>query len=448
MGGVQAQWSRGHIDDVAVRSAKSDYDAFEAIGLSEMTGARVLDVGCGNGFNAHLKFAPYAGVAQVVGIDSDATAIERARAACDDARFTWRCVAFEDMARDDAPFDVVYFSHTFQHLACKEAALDKAFSLLAEGGWLVIKTVDDSMKVSCPDPDNVMGRVLDLYERYVRPNMEYTRHTDRCNGAKCAAMLHAAGFSDVRLFIDHAMTLGRSMSERRALFDRMTYFRRATPPQMPASAADEMAWLLSRWEAMFADEGYLFDSPTLAYVARKGAASPDGDVGPCAGESACEGACDAFPWRIDPMREDDLGSVMAIELRSFSDPWAPVAFAMELRHNRDASYRVARDAAGAIRGYIGWWCVGDEALITHVAVDEAYRRGGVGTALVECAKASSARAGAVRMRLTVRAANASARAFYRRAGFVEQGVLGGYYACPADDGVVMELSLAEARPRD
>lgn len=438
-------WNREQIDQVALSSAGADYAAFERIGLSEMEGARVLDVGCFDGFNTLLKFAPYQGVRQVVGIDPSGEAIALACAATSDERFLWRQCSFEDFDPDDDLFDMVYLAHTFQHLPDKAAAAAKAFACLKPGGFVVIKTVDDSLKASWPDPDGIMRQVMAFYEDRVRATKPHTRHTDRNNGAKCYGLLCDAGFEGVSIDVRHATTAGLGRDERLAFFERMTYFRKPSPED--AEAVQRMGELLAQWRELFLQDGYFFDSPTFMVVGRKpGAAGTSGDAS-CALRDEALVERDGFT--LAPMTEADLGQVMRIEVRSFPDPWAPVAYAMELRHNHDASYWVARDASGAVCGYVGWWEAPDAATIAQVAVDPALRRQGVGKLLVEHACSRAAAHGKPAMRLCVRAANATARAFYVTLGFAEAGMAQGYYTNPADDGVLMTKPLsASAAPAD
>lgn len=432
-------WNREQIDSVALSSAGVDYAAFERIGMTEMKGARVLDVGCFDGFNTVLKFAPYSGIAQVVGIDPSPEAIELARCSTDDERFAWQQCSFEGFEPAGELFDVVYLAHTFQHLPDKPAAAAKALACLKSGGYVVVKTVDDSLKASWPDPDGVMRQVMDLYEQRVRPAVPHTRHTDRCNGSKCYGLLRDAGFEDVAVDVRHATTAGLSREERLALFERMAYFRKVAPGD--DAATERMGQLLSQWRDLFARDDYFFDSPTFVVTGR--APGGSGEQRPAA---AAPVACGGF--ELAPMVEADLGEVMAIEVRSFPDPWAPVAYAMELRHNRNASYWVARDGAGAVRGYVGYWIAPDGATISQVAVDPGLRRQGLGRLLVEHACAQAAAQGAPSMRLCVRAGNEAARALYRALGFAEAGMAQGYYANPDDDGILMAvpLPLTSARP--
>ena len=137
-------WNKERIDRVAKASASADFLAFEAIGLSEIDQARILDVGCFDGYNTVLKFSAYENASQIVGIDPEGSMVEEARTRTQDPRFSWENVSFEDYTNpDQGGFDLVYFSHVFQHLPNKEQAARKAFELLKPGGFCVIKTIDD-----------------------------------------------------------------------------------------------------------------------------------------------------------------------------------------------------------------------------------------------------------------------------------------------------------------
>lgn len=431
-------WNRVQITRAAKAGAAADYAAFEAIGLSEMEHARVLDVGCFDGFNTVLKFAPYSGIACVKGIDPCEEAVDRARRACDDPRFSWQVCSLQDYDDADGPFDVVYFSHVLQHLPDKEEALLTAYDLLTPGGFVVVKTVDDGAKASWPDPDRLMSQVLALYDEAVRPYVAHTAHTDRYLGMRCGRMLSDAGFSDVGMTAKHATTVGMDAMARREFFERMVYFRRHVPEQSGIAAQRRMDELIGLWGALFERNDYYFDSPTFAVWGRR----------PFEGEALPSAARPAKPaqdgvWTLSAMTEDDLSDVMSIESRAFPEPWAPVAFAMELRHNRDASYVVARDerCGDAVVGYVGWWLQGERAVVTRIAVRQDRRRQGLGRVLLRFACLQAGKRGATSMELTVRSTNAGARALYRTLGFFEADRLCGYYARPADDGVVMVKEL-------
>lgn len=453
-------WGKKQITDVALRSAPEDYAAFEAIGLSERAGARVLDVGCFDGFNTVLKFAPYASVERVVGVDPSGPDIACARERTDDARFAFVESTFEAFETDER-FDVVYFSHVLQHLADPQAAMDKARRLLRPGGFVVVKTTDDAAKLSYPDPDRVMRRLFELYERHVLPNTPHTAVTDRYNGEKCYTYMKRAGLSNVRVRTFTTDTAEKSPEERRALYERCVYFRRNVPACVDEAVAREIGQLVEELGRMFERQDYYFSTASFVIIgqlAEEGAA-PWRYVGPVFGEGpAATGTPDAKTGdagaaggggatgkpeaaRIRAMGEGDLGGVMAIEAAAFDAPWTPLAFAMDLRHNPCARYAVATAADGGVAGYIGWWLAEGGASIVRVAVDPSARQAGVGRALVEHACAAAQAAGADAMRLEVREGNEGARAFYGRVGFAEVGRLTAYYDDPPEDAVVMEREL-------
>ena len=453
-------WNRERINGVAIASAPEDYAAFEAIGLSEIPDARVLDMGCFDGFNTVLKFAPYSNICEIVGVDPSEQALAYAASSTDDERFCWICADCESFDGAENSFDVVYFSHVFQHLQDKEAGLANVMRLLKPGGYVIIKTVDDSNKMSYPDPDNVMTRLFALYEQYTLPNTEHTRYTDRNNGSKCYTLLKHAGFTNIAIRTTLADTAGKSLEERRALYERCTYFRKRIPEGCDPDVAKEIKSLLAAWEQLFERDDYYYASTTFIVIAQK----PDegGTAksyhGPLFGaaihplglpketlqadEAIGSGEAQARPvWGIVPMVEADLGQVMAIELKSFPDPWTPVAYAMELRYDSQGTYVAAKNESGAIGGYVGWWQAEDTATIANIAVDPNVRRCGIGRLLLDYACQKAKANGCAIMQLQVRAQNDVARRFYTAMGFEELSISHGYYTNPDDDAVILARPL-------
>lgn len=97
-------------------------------------GARILDVGCGEGaLGAALKRA---GARSVVGIEVDARAASSARAALD-------AVALGDAATvevpgADEPFDWIIFADVLEHLPDPDRVLRRMLAYLAPGGAVVV----------------------------------------------------------------------------------------------------------------------------------------------------------------------------------------------------------------------------------------------------------------------------------------------------------------------
>jgi len=104
-------------------------------------GARILEVGCGQG-NAFATFTRLCAPVRLVGLDVDATAVAEARRRAEAALIP--AELFEGDVRrlpfPDAAFDVVVDFGTCYHIARPEAALREIARVLAPGGRLVHET--------------------------------------------------------------------------------------------------------------------------------------------------------------------------------------------------------------------------------------------------------------------------------------------------------------------
>ena len=135
---------------------------------------------------------------------------------------------------------------------------------------------------------------------------------------------------------------------------------------------------------------------------------------------------------IVPFSAAHVEAVATLEKATFADPWSAAALEEEL-HNPCARFLTALDGETVI-GYIGCHHVADEGFIANVAVLPAYRRRGIGKALVLAAiKNGSALS---RITLEVRASNHAAIELYRSLGFTEDGVRPRFYAHPTEDALI------------
>lgn len=133
---------------------------------------------------------------------------------------------------------------------------------------------------------------------------------------------------------------------------------------------------------------------------------------------------------IVPMREEHVPALAALEAVCFADPWSENALREEL-FNPCARFIVAV-YKGEIAGYLGCHHIGDEGFIANVAVFPAYRRRGIGKALVAAAFTDDL----MRLTLEVRASNEAAIALYRSLGFVEEGRRPRFYSHPTEDALL------------
>ena len=145
-------------------------------------------------------------------------------------------------------------------------------------------------------------------------------------------------------------------------------------------------------------------------------------------------------WVISEAREALLPQIQAIEQQSFSVPWTEAMLRMQL--SPDSHVFLTAETAEGVVGYVGMLYVLDEGYISNVAVRPDMRRRGAADALLE---ALEERARALRLRfltLEVRAGNAPAIALYEKRGYRLVGRRKNYYEKPAEDALLMTLTLA------
>ena len=145
--------------------------------------------------------------------------------------------------------------------------------------------------------------------------------------------------------------------------------------------------------------------------------------------------------RLEPMREDDLDEVLAIENAIYTHPWTRGNFGDSLRAGYDCrTWRLS----GEIIGYFILIAAAGEAHLLNLSIAARHQRSGHGSALLREALDLSRRRGARSVFLEVRPSNVAAQALYGRFGFRRIAVRRGYY--PAhfgrEDALVYTLPLA------
>jgi len=145
---------------------------------------------------------------------------------------------------------------------------------------------------------------------------------------------------------------------------------------------------------------------------------------------------------IEPIRQEDLPGVLAIEVTSFSIPWTREMFENELAR-KDLSQMLVARLTGIgnpppLAGYICHWVVGEELHVNNLAVDRRWRRRGIGGALLQAALEEGRLRGARCAFLEVRASNVAAQTLYLRHGFESAGIRRSYYDRPPEDALLMK----------
>ena len=140
-------------------------------------------------------------------------------------------------------------------------------------------------------------------------------------------------------------------------------------------------------------------------------------------------------YEIVPMDRSHVPRVAALERESYSMPWSETMLEYSL-YDSNASFIVAEDEEGNILGYAGLHAVLDEGYIDNIAVEEAARRHGVASALLDVF-CRFAEVNLAFLTLEVRKSNAAAIALYEKHGFQMAGLRKGFYQRPREDAVIM-----------
>lgn len=142
---------------------------------------------------------------------------------------------------------------------------------------------------------------------------------------------------------------------------------------------------------------------------------------------------------IRNVRTEDLRSVYEIAQESFKDPY-PLKLLRHIHDTNPRGFSVAEvngKVVGYLIGFVRWGNVGH---ILAIAVDEAHRREGVGSALMINAFDRLEKGGANVVKLEVRAGNEAAQNFYSKLGFEPREVIPAYYS-DGEPAVAMEYEF-------
>lgn len=142
---------------------------------------------------------------------------------------------------------------------------------------------------------------------------------------------------------------------------------------------------------------------------------------------------------IRRMRIDDAPVIAELEKQCFSDPWSEKSIASEAEN--PLSYWLIAEVDGNVAGYVGSQTVLDAADMMNLAVSPAYRRQGIGQALVDALVDHLRTNGVIALLLEVRVSNAQAIALYNKLGFEQVGRRPKYYHNPREDALILRKEL-------
>ena len=137
------------------------------------------------------------------------------------------------------------------------------------------------------------------------------------------------------------------------------------------------------------------------------------------------------------MNAAHVDGVCALENNCFVHPWSRQSIESALENEQSLFYVAVEE--GQVIGYIGMSFVLDEGYIYNVAVSEAHRRKGVGSALIQTLVTHAQKNNFAFLTLEVRDGNRAARSLYETFGFVKVGERKNYYTDPTENAVLMTL---------
>lgn len=146
-------------------------------------------------------------------------------------------------------------------------------------------------------------------------------------------------------------------------------------------------------------------------------------------------------YNIVPMDRSHVDQIAQLERENFSIPWSETQLEDAL-YNDAASFIVAEDEEGNVIGYAGLNVVLDEGYINNIVVEEAARRHGVASALLEV-YCRFAAVNLAFLTLEVRKSNAPAIALYEKHGFEQVGLRPGFYSRPREDALIMTRTFPQ-----
>ncbi len=142
---------------------------------------------------------------------------------------------------------------------------------------------------------------------------------------------------------------------------------------------------------------------------------------------------------VKEAEESHIPDIARLEREIFPDAWSRESLTETLRQPHARIFGAWQ--GGRLAGYLILYHVLDEGEIARIAVARRYRRQGAALALMGRLEGFCREEGIARILLDVRESNAGALAFYRKCGFVQDGVRRGFYTAPAEDAVLMSRTL-------
>ena len=141
--------------------------------------------------------------------------------------------------------------------------------------------------------------------------------------------------------------------------------------------------------------------------------------------------------RFRPLELRDLSAIDGIERRSYPTPWSRSMFAGEIAKPSSICLGAFDAETDVLLGYLIISRYVDAWHVMNVAVEPAYRRRGIASALLDRLFELTEEDAQRGYTLEVRVSNTQAIALYEQLGFQARGVRRGYYTDNREDALIM-----------
>lgn len=140
-------------------------------------------------------------------------------------------------------------------------------------------------------------------------------------------------------------------------------------------------------------------------------------------------------FSIREANADDCKALATLDSRIFSEPLSENGFHAELSNALSTTLVALKD--GIVIGYCNFWNVCGEVTLNNIAVDEAFRKRSIGSALLRSMFTYMGVCDFIT--LEVRKSNEGAIKLYKRFGFETVGERKNFYRMPTEDALLMTI---------
>lgn len=137
------------------------------------------------------------------------------------------------------------------------------------------------------------------------------------------------------------------------------------------------------------------------------------------------------------MEITDLPVALRIERQSFATPWSKTTFRQALSEKHTHSHLLVAVLEETVVAYAHFILITGDVHITNFAVDLAYRRRGIGKALLKETLDRIKKMGGELVFLEVRVSNLAAQNLYRQFGFQIHSIRKKYYSDNGEDAYLL-----------